>query len=124
MHGQLRVAVGFFLLSACSGPVEPDLSEASRLHVSHLPPETCRLSFDGKAFDLRTQEREAIRSLRARSGSREAVIDFDVTVQAASIDTNDDSEMMQLWEGPVATLDDMLAFAVATVEQWKVRQKR
>ena len=80
MHGQLRVAVGFFLLSACSGPVEPDLSEASRLHVSHLPPETCRLSFDGKAFDLRTQEREAIRSLRARSGSREAVIDFDVTV--------------------------------------------
>ena len=47
-----------------------------------------------------------------------------VTVQAASIDTNDDSEMMQLWEGPVATLDDMLAFAVATVEQWKVREKR
>ena len=45
-------------------------------------------------------------------------------MQAASIDTNDDSEMMQLWEGPVATLDDMLAFAVATVEQWKVREKR
>jgi hypothetical protein len=47
----------------------------------------------------------------------------DVRVQAASIDTNDDAEMMQLWGGPVATLDDMLAVAVAKVEQWKVRQK-
>ena len=48
----------------------------------------------------------------------------DVTVQAASIDTNDDAEMIQLWEGPVATLDDMLAVAVATVEQWKQRAGR
>ena len=47
----------------------------------------------------------------------------DVTVQAASIDTNDQAEMMQLWEAPVATLDDMMAVAVATVEQWKVRPK-
>lgn len=47
----------------------------------------------------------------------------DVTVQAASLDTNDETEMMQLWEGPVTALDDMLAVAVATVEQWKVRQK-
>jgi hypothetical protein len=47
----------------------------------------------------------------------------DVTVQAASVDINDAAEMMQLWEGPVATLDAMLAVAVATVEQWKVRRK-
>jgi hypothetical protein len=47
----------------------------------------------------------------------------DVSVQASSIDTNDDAEMMHLWEGPVAKLDEMLAVAVATVEQWKVRQK-
>lgn len=46
-----------------------------------------------------------------------------VTVQAASIDTNDDAEMMQIWEGPVATLDDMLAAAVATVEQWRLRKQ-
>lgn len=45
----------------------------------------------------------------------------EVTVQAASIDTNDETEMLQIWEGPVATLDEMLAVAVATVEQWKVR---
>ena len=44
-----------------------------------------------------------------------------VTVQAASIDTNDGAEMMQLWKGPVATLDDMLAAAVATVGQWTAR---
>ena len=49
--------------------------------------------------------------------------DADVVVQAASIDTNDNAELLQLWEGPVATLDDMLALAVATVEQWKVRQR-
>ena len=47
----------------------------------------------------------------------------DVTVQAASLDTNNEAEMMQLWEGPVATLDDMLAVAVATVEQWKASLK-
>lgn len=47
----------------------------------------------------------------------------DVTVQAASIDTNDDAEMMQLWEGPVTSLDEMLGVAVATVEQWKSRER-
>jgi hypothetical protein len=47
----------------------------------------------------------------------------EVTVQAASIDSNDEAEMMQLWEGPIATLNDMLAVAVATVERWKTREK-
>lgn len=46
----------------------------------------------------------------------------DVVVQAASIDTNDGAEMMRIWEGPVSTLDNMLALAVATVEGWKGRQ--
>jgi hypothetical protein len=46
-----------------------------------------------------------------------------VSVQVASIDTNDDAEMIQIWEGPVSTLDDMLAVAVATVEQWKRRER-
>jgi hypothetical protein len=45
----------------------------------------------------------------------------DVTVQAASIDTNDDAEMMQIWEGPAASLDELLGVAVATVEQWRQR---
>lgn len=46
-----------------------------------------------------------------------------VAVQASSIDTNDDAEMMELWEGPVSTLDDMMATAVATVEKWKDREQ-
>jgi hypothetical protein len=46
-----------------------------------------------------------------------------VTVQAASIDTNDGAEMTQIWKGPVSTLNDMLAVAVATVEQWKRRER-
>jgi hypothetical protein len=47
----------------------------------------------------------------------------DVTVQAASLDTNDGTEMMQIWEGPAASLNGMLAAAVATVDQWMVRLK-
>jgi hypothetical protein len=47
----------------------------------------------------------------------------DVTVQAASIDTNDEAEMMQIWEGPVSTLDEMLAVAVATVGRWRSRER-
>lgn len=45
----------------------------------------------------------------------------DITVQAASIDTNDGAEMMEIWNGSVASLDDLLAVAVSTVEKWKVR---
>jgi hypothetical protein len=46
-----------------------------------------------------------------------------VTVQAASIDTNDEAEMMQVWEGPVGSLNEMLAVAVDTVERWKARER-
>jgi hypothetical protein len=42
-----------------------------------------------------------------------------VTVQAASIDTNDDAEMVQIWEGPTASLDELLGDAMTTVEQWR-----
>ena len=45
----------------------------------------------------------------------------EVTVQAASIDTNDAAEMIQIWEGPVASLDDLLGVAMSTVEQWRRR---
>ena len=48
----------------------------------------------------------------------------DVTVQAASLDTNDGAEMMQVWKGSTACLNDILAVAVATVEQWKARPKK
>lgn len=46
-----------------------------------------------------------------------------VTVQAASMDTNDHAEMMQTWAGPVAALDGLLGEAVATVEQWRQRPR-
>jgi hypothetical protein len=46
-----------------------------------------------------------------------------IVVQAAAIDTNDDSEteMMRISEGPVGELDAMIAAAFATVESWKRR---
>lgn len=47
----------------------------------------------------------------------------DVTVQAASLDTNDGAEMMQIWEGSTASLNDMLTVAVATVDLWRARLK-
>ena len=47
-----------------------------------------------------------------------------VVVQAASIDTNDDAEMLKLWDGPTETLDNLLRQAVATIEQWKVRVQK
>ena len=52
--------------------------------------------------------------------------DGNIRVVAAAIDTNDDSEMdlEQVWEGPVAGLDGMLASAKATIERWKIRPQR
>ncbi|HEX4739617.1 MAG TPA: hypothetical protein VH331_18875 [Allosphingosinicella sp.] len=44
-----------------------------------------------------------------------------VVVQAASVDTNDDSEFLELWEGPTGELDAMLETAVATVDRWRNR---
>ena len=44
-----------------------------------------------------------------------------VTVQAASIDTNDDSEFLEVWEGAISDLDALLGTAVAAVQSWKDR---
>lgn len=44
-----------------------------------------------------------------------------VVVQAASIDTNDDAEMLKLWDGETANLDHLLGQAVQTIEHWKSR---
>lgn len=46
-----------------------------------------------------------------------------IVVQAAAIDTNDDTEreMLQSSEGSVAELDAMMSAAVATIETWKRR---
>ena len=46
-----------------------------------------------------------------------------IMVQAAAIDTNDDTEreMIEGWEGPVIKLASMLDNALATVEGWKAR---
>lgn len=48
-----------------------------------------------------------------------------ITVQAAAIDTNDDTEadMIEVWEGPVADLAAMLTTALATVKTWRERPK-
>jgi hypothetical protein len=47
-------------------------------------------------------------------------------VQAAAIDTNDDTEMemMQISEGSVGELDALIAAAVATIETWRQRHDR
>jgi hypothetical protein len=52
-------------------------------------------------------------------------LDGRTSVTAAAIDTNDDTdeEMDQTWEGPLAQLNEMLGTALATIEQWKVRQR-
>ena len=51
--------------------------------------------------------------------------DSEVTVTARAIDTNDDTDedMDETWEGPAAELDGMLSKAVATIEEWKSRQR-
>ena len=48
-----------------------------------------------------------------------------VAVTARAIDTNDDTEheMDQTWDGSVAELDAMLAIAIATVRQWRDRER-
>ncbi len=46
-----------------------------------------------------------------------------LAVLARSIDTNDDSEMEQTWEGPIENLDTMLRSAIAAIEVWKTRDK-
>jgi hypothetical protein len=47
-------------------------------------------------------------------------------VAARAIDTNDDTEqeMDQTWEGPLAQLNEMLGTALATIERWKVRERK
>lgn len=49
--------------------------------------------------------------------------DGQVSVTAAAIDTNDDTddELVRTLEGPVSGLDDMLREAIGTIEAWKVR---
>ncbi|HEV2568293.1 hypothetical protein [Sphingomonas sp.] len=44
-----------------------------------------------------------------------------VSVQAASVDTNDDSEFLEVWEGEISDLDALLGTAVAAVQSWKDR---
>jgi hypothetical protein len=46
-----------------------------------------------------------------------------IVVQAAAIDTNNDTEMEMLrtWNGSTRELDAMLSEAMATVEAWKTR---
>ena len=48
-----------------------------------------------------------------------------VAVTARAVDTNDDTEheMDQTWDGSVAELDAMLAIAIATVRQWRDRER-
>ena len=50
----------------------------------------------------------------------------EIVVQAAAIDTNDNSEleMLQIWRGRPEDLDALIADAVATVDAWKGRSKR
>ena len=46
-----------------------------------------------------------------------------MAVLASSIDTDDDSETEQTWEGPIDDLDAMLRSAIATIEVWKTREQ-
>jgi len=48
-----------------------------------------------------------------------------ITVQAAAIDTNDDTEddMVQIWESSAVDLPAMLKTALATVQAWRDRVK-
>jgi hypothetical protein len=53
-------------------------------------------------------------------------LDGGIKVQAAAIDTNDNTEleMLQTWDGPLEDLDALVAKAVAAIDVWKVRQRR
>lgn len=44
-----------------------------------------------------------------------------VVVQAASIDTNDGAELLEIWRGPEDDLDTLLDTAIAQIETWKRR---
>lgn len=48
-----------------------------------------------------------------------------VSVMAAAIDTNDDTDakLQQLWEGPIIDIDNMLGKAVCAIEAWKQRRR-
>lgn len=41
-----------------------------------------------------------------------------ITVHARSVDTDDESEFEQCWEGPTTTLSAMLEDATGTVQEW------
>jgi hypothetical protein len=44
-----------------------------------------------------------------------------VKIWARSVDTNDDQEFEQAWQGPVAEFDGLLTSAVSAVDVWKRR---
>ncbi len=44
-----------------------------------------------------------------------------VVVQAASIDTNDGAEMLEVWQGSESDLDTLLEAAIARIKAWKGR---
>ncbi|WDF71481.1 hypothetical protein [Novosphingobium sp. KACC 22771] len=44
-----------------------------------------------------------------------------ITVHARSVDTDDESEFEQCWEGPIDTLPAMLEEATGTVQEWLSR---
>src|SRR5687767_7421544 len=68
------------LLPSCSSEVAPPRPEPFRISVSYLAPETCRVGFEGRTFDLSTEEEEALRSLRSRTGQRDATVEGEVNV--------------------------------------------
>jgi hypothetical protein len=52
-------------------------------------------------------------------------MEANISVQAAAIDTNDDTEdeMIEVWEGPTVDLAAMLKTALATAQAWRDRLK-
>ena len=50
--------------------------------------------------------------------------DNHITVQAASIDTNDGAEMLEVWKAPIDRLGALLENAVAVVQTWQGRLTR
>ena len=47
-----------------------------------------------------------------------------IVVQAASIDTNDGAEMLEVWQGPEGELDTLLDTAIAQIGAWKRRVRQ
>jgi len=47
-----------------------------------------------------------------------------IVVQAASIDTNDGAEMLEVWQGPEGELDTLLDTAIAQIGAWKRRARQ